>query len=147
MRKNLLLFIFIIPLFISCRRMVEDRLFGDWKLEESYRRELFGRDQFETGYEDGIFTLNESGAASYVSPTDTLTGYWEADFYNRGWFDNDGNRQNTREKYLRIYLVNFQANKVFNLNLDEFRYRNNWNRLRGIQYSFGRDRVYEFVRR
>lgn len=147
MKRNLLWLLLIPVVFSACRRQVEDRLFGEWRLEESYRRDLFDRDQFETGFEDGIFTFNESGSASYVSATDTLTGYWEADFYNNGFYDNDGNWQNRREKFLRIYLVNFQTNKVFNLDLDEFRYRNNWQRLRGIQYSYGRDRIYEFVRR
>ncbi|MBN8666899.1 MAG: hypothetical protein J0M30_05290 [Chitinophagales bacterium] len=146
MKRNLLLLLLFSTLFISCRRQVEDRLFGQWKLDQSFRRDFLDRDYFTTGYEDGVFTFNESGTASYTSATDTLTGYWEADFYNRGYYDGNGNWQNQRQKYLRIYLVNFQANQVFNLNLDEFNFRNNWNCIRGIQYSYGRDRIYEFVR-
>lgn len=146
MKRNLLLLLLSSTLFISCRRQVEDRIFGQWKLDQSFRRDFLDRDYFTTGYEDGVFTFNESGTASYTSATDTLTGYWEADFYNRGYYDGNGNWQNQRHKYLRIYLVNFQANQVFNLNLDEFNFRNNWNCIRGTQYSFGRDRIYEFVR-
>lgn len=146
MNRNLLLLLLSSTLFISCRRQVEDRIFGQWKLDQSFRRDFLDRDYFTTGYEDGVFTFNESGTAGYTSATDTLTGYWEADFYNRGYYDGNGNWQNQRQKYLRIYLVNFQANQVFNLNLDEFNFRNNWNCIRGTQYSFGRDRIYEFVR-
>ncbi|MDX1955596.1 MAG: hypothetical protein SFU20_08670 [Chitinophagaceae bacterium] len=146
MKRNLLLLLLFSTLFISCRRQVEDRIFGQWKLDQSFRRDFLDRDYFTTGYEDGVFTFNESGTASYTSATDTLTGYWEADFYNRGYYDGNGDWQNQRQKYLRIYLVNFQANEVFNLNLDEFNFRNNWNCIRGTQYSYGRDRIYEFVR-
>lgn len=147
MKRNLLLILlFSSLLFVSCRRQVEDRLFGQWRLEQSFRRDFFDRDQFETGFEDGIFTFNESGTASYISATDTLTGYWEADFYNNGYYDGNGNWQNRREKFLRINLVNFQTNKVFNLDLDEFHFLNNWRWIRGTQYSYGRDRIYEFVR-
>lgn len=146
MKRNLLLLLLFSTLFISCRRQVEDRLFGQWKLDQSFRRDFLDRDYFTTGYEDGVFTFNESGTASYTSATDTLTGYWEADFYNRGYYDGNGDWQNQRQKYLRIYLVNFQANQVFNLNLDEFNFRNNWKCIRGTQYSYGRDRIYEFVR-
>ncbi len=146
MKRNLLLLLLFSTLFISCRRQVEDRIFGQWKLDQSFRRDFLDRDYFTTGYEAGVFTFNESGTASYTSATDTLTGYWEADFYNRGYYDGNGNWQNSRQKYLRIYLVNFQANQFFNLNLDEFNFRNNWNCIRGTQYSYGRDRIYEFVR-
>lgn len=146
MKRNLLLLLLFSTLFISCRRQVEDRIFGQWKLDQSFRRDFLDRDYFTTGYEAGVFTFNESGTASYTSATDTLTGYWEADFYNRGYYDGNGDWQNSRQKYLRIYLVNFQANQVFNLNLDEFNFRNNWNCIRGTQYSYGRDRIYEFVR-
>jgi hypothetical protein len=57
-----------IALFLSsCARTIEDHLIGEWKLDVSYRKEFFGRDYFQTGYEDGVFTFIESGRAIYIN--------------------------------------------------------------------------------
>ncbi|MBI1343169.1 MAG: hypothetical protein GC171_09560 [Terrimonas sp.] len=147
MKKNLR-YLFLFPLLLmACRKQVEDRLIGQWRLDKSYKKDLFGRDYFQTGYEDGIFHFYESGAAGYTSNTDTLSGYWEAGFYSNGNFNAAAGQSGShREKFLRINLVNFQTNKIFYLDLDEFHYRNNWNCIRGTEHTYGRDRIYEFVK-
>ena len=80
MTRTLLLFAISVALF-SCTKKIEDRLIGEWKLDGAYKKELFGRDYFKTGYESGIFTLYESGSAAYTSAAESLSGYWKSDYY------------------------------------------------------------------
>lgn len=137
-----LLTLFILVSILSCGKIYEQKLIGYWRLERSYTRTLLGRDNFETGYEDGIFRFEESGAASYKSATDTLTGYWDADFYSVP----DGNGGSRRLKYLRLHLADFTSNKLLVWDFDDFHFRNNWRGIRAIESRLGPDRCYEFVR-
>ncbi len=122
-------------------------MIGDWKLDETYRKEIFGRDYFQTGYETGIFTFYESGAAGYISNTDTLSGYWKADYYSRQQSNSSGgNTESELLKYLDVFLADFQRNKILNWKFDEFNFRNGWKCIRAVEYSLGRDRIYEFVK-
>ncbi len=146
MRQNLLLISAFAFLLISCGKQIEEHLIGEWKLDESYKKELFGRDHFQTGYEDGIFTFYESGSATYVSGQDTLSGYWKSDFYTRWRNDNDEDYDSDRLKYLEIYVANFNRNKVINWRFDNFNFKNGWKRIKAVEFSIGRDRYYEFVK-
>ena len=146
MNRTLLLLSLTIILFSSCGKKFEEHLIGEWKLDATYRKELFGRDYFQTGYEDGIFTFFESGTATYTSSQDTLSGYWKSDFYTR-WQSNydDDEDGSERLKYLEIYLVDFAGNRIINWRFDNFNFKNNWQRIRAVEFSLGRDRYYEFV--
>lgn len=133
-------------LFFSCAKHIEDRLIGEWKLDASYKKELFGRDHFQTGYEDGVFTFFESGTATYINNQDTLSGYWRSDFYTewRGYADDDNDTE--RYKYLELYLVSFSGNKIINWRFDNFNFKNGWQRIKAVEFSLGRDRYYEFIK-
>ena len=141
MRKHLLFFSFVILFFSSCSKTYEDRLIGQWRLNESYRQRLFDKDHFQTGYESGVFTLNENGTAVYTSTTDTLKGYWNADRYN-----NYRNGDNQSYKHLQLNLINFNQNKFINWSFDDFSFRNDFDRIKAIQFSLSSDIIYEFVR-
>jgi len=146
MKKNILLPVTAIILFLSsCTKNIEDRLTGSWKLVASYRQRTFGRDHFTTGYEDGVFTLNENGSARYTSSTDTLTGNWYSDRYTNTYY-NGNDYESKSMKYLRIQLVNFQRNEFLDWEFDDFIFRNNWRQIKADQYTLGSDRVYEFQR-
>jgi hypothetical protein len=145
MRRTLLLISISVLLLFSCGKKIQEHLIGEWKLDASYRKELFGRDYFQTGYEDGVFTFYESGAAAYTSSQDTLSGYWRSDFYTRWRYDNDEEEESDRLKYLEIYLADFNRNKVINWRFDNFNFKNNWKRIKAVEYTIGRDRYYEFT--
>jgi hypothetical protein len=148
MRKNLLLLSLVISLFLSsCSKNLEDRLIGSWQLENAWRRELFGRDYFTTGYESGVFTFMENGDATYTSSTDTLKGFWRSDRYNKSYYNSNGEWETRSMKNLRIDLVNFQQNRRLQWEFDDFSFRDTWQEIRAEQYSLSRDRVYEFERR
>lgn len=125
---------------------MEDRLIGSWKLKNAWRQQLFGRDYFTTGYENGVFKLLEKGEAIYASSTDTLKGFWRSDHHNLGYYNSSGDWENRSMKYLRIDLVNFQQNRRLQWEFDDFSFRNNWNNIRAEIYSLSNDRVYEFKR-
>jgi len=133
--------------FSSCSKSFEDRIIGSWQLEGAWRRELFGRDYFQTGYESGIFTFMDNGNATYTSSTDTMTGYWRSDRYNNGYYNSNGDWETRSMKYLRINLANFQQNRCLEWEFDDFSFRNNWTGIRTEQYSLSNDRVYDLKRR
>jgi hypothetical protein len=143
MTRNLLLFFVLSLAFFSCTKHLDDRLAGTWKLDQAYKKELFGRDYFQTGYEDGLFTFFENGNAAYTDPQDTLSGYWRSDHWTRY---NAADDETEILKYLEIFLADFSRNKTINWRFDDFDFRNGWKCIRARQFSLGRDRVYEFIR-
>ena len=149
MRKYLFLTLFVISLFLSsCTKSLEDRLIGNLQLESSWRKVFLGRDYFQTGYESGTFSFLENGNATYISATDTLTGFWRSDRYNNSYYNTGSGQWETRSmKYLRISLVNFQQNRRLEWKFDDFSFRNGWSDIRAEEYSLSNDRVYEFERR
>jgi len=148
MRKSLLLLMLAAPfIFSSCSKSLEDRLVGSWQLQTAWRQQFLGRDYFTTGYESGIFTFKDNGEASYVSATDTLTGYWRSDRYSNSYYNSNGDWETRSMKYLRLSLVNFQQNKRLEWDFDDFNFRNGWKTIRAEQYSLSNDRIYEFDRR
>ena len=94
-------------LFTSCSKSLEDRMTGHWKLEEATRRVSSGTSAFRTGYEEGIFHLDENGLATYIEGTDTLSGYWRAGKHNKGIYNNsEGSWQARDMRYLLISVSN-----------------------------------------
>ena len=146
MSRPFLLISAIALLLSSCAKTIEDHLIGEWKLDVSYRKELFGRDYFQTGYEDGVFAFLESGIATYISNQDTLSGYWRSDFYTTWPHYADDDDDTERYKYLEVYLADFNRNKVINWRFDNFNFKNSWKRIKAVEFSLGRDRCYEFVK-
>src|SRR5262245_29454804 len=121
MSRQFLLLCISVLLLSSCGKRIESHLIGDWKLDVSYKKGLFNRDYFQTGYEDGVFTFFESGNASYTSSTDTLSGYWKSDFYTRPRYDADDDEyENKILKYLEVYLADFNSNKIIHWKFDDF---------------------------
>ncbi len=149
MRPQLYLFtILSILLFSSCSKNLEDRLIGSWEIKRAWRQQFFGRDYFNTGYENGVFTFKENGEATFISAADTLTGIWRADRYNRNYYNNNsGQYENRSMKYLRISLRNFQQNERLEWEFDDFRFKDSWQEIRAEQYSLSNDRIYEFGRK
>ena len=149
MRKYLLFFLLAFTVFFSsCSKSLEDRVIGSWELKRAWRQQLFGRDYFETGYENGVFTFSENGDATYTGNGDTLTGFWRSDRYtNRYYNSGSGDWESRSMKYLRINLANFQQSIRIEWDFDDFRFRDNWQEIRAEQYSLSNDRIYEFARR
>ena len=58
--------LFIGSLFSSCSKSLEDRITGHWKLEGATRRISTGTSELRTGYEDGIFHLDEARDMRYL---------------------------------------------------------------------------------
>ena len=50
-------------------------------------------------------------------------------------------------KYLRLRLADFQQNIRREWDFDDFRFRDNWDKIRAEQFSLSNDRVYEFERK
>lgn len=148
MRKNLLILLVPFLLFItSCGKSIEDRLIGNWRLENAYKKIFLGRDYFQTGYENGIFSFYENGDAAYISNTDTLNGTWRADNYSNNYYNSySGDWENRGMRYLRIKLFNFLRNKFIDWEFDDFSFKDGWQKIKAEQYSLSNDRVYEFVR-
>lgn len=141
MRKHLLPLTITILFFSSCSKTYEDHLIGKWRLNDSYRQRLFDRDGFQTGYESGVFILNENGTATYTSTTDTLNGYWNADRYT-SYYDDESRTY----RHLQLNLVNFTQNKFINWSFDDFKYKDSRDRIKATQFSLSSEIIYEFVR-
>lgn len=138
----------LLLLFLSCSKTLEDRLTGSWELKRAWKQRFLEKDYFQTGYEDGVFTLLENGDATYINGTDTLTGYWRSGRYNNSWYNgNSGNWEDRAMKYLHLSLVNFQQNTRLEWDFDDFRFRDNRDKIRAEQYSLSNDRIYEFERK
>ncbi|TBR18260.1 MAG: hypothetical protein EPO57_07665 [Chitinophagaceae bacterium] len=129
-------------LLLSCSKSLEDRLVGEWRLLRSYNKEPFGRDYFQTGFQEGKFKFNESGIATYYTSTDTLNGFWETDYY----FKTGYNGESEREKYLHLYLANFQRSQILYWKFDEFNFKENWKIIKAVDKKLGWDKHYEFER-
>lgn len=82
MTRHLLLSAIIIIIAISCGKNIEDHLIGEWKVDVACKKELFGRDYLQTGYEDGTFTFFESGTATYLNSPDTTFRLLEIRFFD-----------------------------------------------------------------
>lgn len=148
MRQHLLLPLAILSIVItSCSKSLEDRIVGNWKIDDAYKKVFLGRDHFETGYENGVFTFYENGDATYTSSTDTLTGYYRTGRYSNDYYNSGSGQWETRGmKYLRLNLKNYPRNQSLEWEFDDFSFKNGWQMIKAEQYSLSNERVYEFVR-
>lgn len=149
MNKHLYnVFLFSVVILLSCSKNLEDRVTGSWELTQSWRQQLFGRDYFQTGYENGVFTFMENGEASFVGNGDTLTGFWRTARYNRDRFNsNTGDNDYEPAKYLRLDLADFSNNRRLVWDFDDFSFQDTWQQLRARQNSLSNDRIYVFRRK
>jgi len=140
--------LFIGSLFSSCSKSLEDRITGHWKLEGATRRISTGTSELRTGYEDGIFHLDENGLATYIEGTDTLSGYWRAGKHNKGIYNNsEGSWQARDMRYLLISVSNTFLHRTLEWRFDDIDFHSNNRGLRAEQYTLGFDRIYEFKKR
>ncbi len=134
--------------FSSCTKSLENRLSGTWDLDVASKRLSSGTVPFTTGYENGIFHLDDNGQASYVEGTDTLTGYWRAGKHNKGIFSNDDGTWQARDmRYLLINVSSSLLHRSLEWRFDDIHLYNNGKGLRTEQFALGHDRVYEFKKR
>lgn len=140
--------LFIGGIFTSCSKNLEDRMTGTWKLEEATRRVASGTSPFRTGYEDGLFRLDDNGLATYIEGSDTLTGYWRAGKHNKGIFNNNEGTWQARDmRYLLISVSNSLLHRTLEWRFDDIEFHSHNKGLRAEQYTLGFDRIYEFKKR
>lgn len=132
----------------SCSKTLEDRMTGTWKLEEANRRIATGTSPFRTGYEEGLFRLDDNGLATYIEGADTLSGYWRAGKHNKGIYNNsEGTWQARDMRYLLISVSNTQLHRTLEWKFDDIEFHSHNKGLRAEQYTLGFDRIYEFKKR
>lgn len=151
MRKNIAVITLAIVtggILSSCSKSLENRLSGTWDLEVASKRLSAGTVPFTSGYENGIFHLDDNGQARYVEGTDTLTGYWRAGKHNKGIFSNDDGTWQARDmRFLLINVSNTLLHRSLEWRFDDIHLYNNGKSLRTEQFALGHDRVYEFKKR
>ncbi|MBI5372466.1 MAG: hypothetical protein HZA79_10630 [Sphingobacteriales bacterium] len=132
----------------SCSKDLEDRLVGNWKLKIAWKSQPSGASELYTGYENGLFHLENNGKASYTEGTDTLTGYWKAGKHNKGIYNNsEGHWESRNMQFLLINIEDRQQIRRLEWRFDDFDQKNDGRTIRAVQYTLGYDRIYEFERR
>jgi hypothetical protein len=147
MKKHLLAPFFLSLFFLfSCSKIfhVEDKLEGEWRLKTAEKKALLQSTTINTGYETGKFQFFNNGSASYQDGSSIMKGNWRMRVVNTGTSDN-GNSGNNTGRVLNINLYDFTANRVLNLEFDQFRFTSR-NRLVAEYQSPGYRYKYEFVR-
>jgi len=128
MKKYLLLFLLIPLLFAGCNRWInrEDRLVGTWKLTSAAKHRKLNRDYINTGYESGTFSFYDNGQARYTEGSLQMEGNWQLRYisgdshYDHGeYHSGSGSRL-----VFSIHLVNFQSNRLLELDFDDCRFHN-----------------------
>lgn len=130
----------------SCKKMdPETKIVGTWKLDDVVRRKFLNNDHLHTGYENGVFTFNDNGTATY---TDTLTmqGSWSMRREWRNYYDNNGDYRTEHNLVLHIFLANFAANRIIDWDFDDSQFKRSSNRLDGFIYSAFSTYQYSFRR-
>lgn len=140
--------LFIGTLASSCSKSLENKLTGSWKLDVATKRLTIGSSPFLTGYESGLFHLDDNGLATYIDGTDTLNGYWKAGKHNKGIYNNkDGTWQARDMHFMVISVSNSLLHRSLEWRFDDISLYNDNRSLRGEQYTLGYDRIYEFKKR
>lgn len=149
MKKGLLIcFSTVLLLFlVSCRKNLENRMTGTWKLTSSYKKISTGVSETLTGYEAGYFRLENDGRAYYIEGADSMTGTWKTDKQYKGYYNNNTGFWETRHmRFLQFNLYNDSRFRPIEWRFDDFFLRQDGNSFRGEQYALGYDRYYEFRR-
>lgn len=147
MRKIFTLTMISSFIFYSCNKHIEERITGNWKLEQVYLKKAFSKENIVSGYEAGVFTFLENGDARYVNGSDTLSGYWKAKTRSNTTYNAaTGNTETSSAYTLKISLINFVQNKRLEWEFDDFDFKDQARRLRGQEHLISHFRVYEFIR-
>lgn len=132
----------------SCSKDLEDRLVGNWKLKTAWKSQPSGTSELRTGYEQGLFHLENNGKASYTEGTDTLVGYWKAGKQNKGIYNNsEGHWESRNMQFLLLNMEDRQQTRRLEWRFDDFDLKNDGRIIRAVQYTLGYDRFYEFEKR
>ncbi len=138
----------ILVMISSCSKDLEDRLLGNWKMRKAWKSQLNGASELFTGYESGLFHLENNGKASYTEGADTLMGYWKAGKHNKGVYNNNKGQWESRDmRFLQINIVNREQTRRLEWRFDDFDLNDNGGTIRAVQFTLGYDRIYEFERR
>ncbi|TAH05500.1 MAG: hypothetical protein EAZ16_01935 [Sphingobacteriales bacterium] len=130
--KRTLLFSLLTTVMVtgfSCSAVLEtpeDRIEGTWVLERAERNNFFNWQDIYTGYEAGEFTFYNNGDVVYRDNLGNLNGRWYMQTINDGYYDSNGNYQETRRNTLSLRLYNFSNNRIIDWVFDDFnvnRYR------------------------
>ena len=118
---------------------------GTWKLDDVVRRRFLNNSHLHTGYENGLFTFNENGTASYKD-TNTLQGSWSMRREYRSYYDNNGDYRTENNLVLRIFLANFASNRIIDWEFDDTDFKRSSNRLDGFIYTLSSEYQYSLRR-
>ncbi|MFN8251896.1 MAG: hypothetical protein U0V75_08425 [Ferruginibacter sp.] len=145
--KNIYPFVLLCTLIISsCKKLdPEYKMVGTWKLDDVVRRRFLNNSHLHTGYENGLFTFNENGTASYKD-TNTLQGSWSMRREYRSYYDNNGDYRTENNVVLRIFLANFASNRIIDWEFDDTDFKRSSNRLDGFIYTLSSEYQYSFRR-
>ena len=139
-------FLLGIIVFSSCSKLdPENKIAGNWKLDDVVKKRFFNNDHLITGYEAGLFTFYENGTAAYTD-TITMTGNWNMHYEDRSYYDVNGDYQQKNSLVLRLKLLNFSANRQIDWEFDETQFKRSDNRLDGFIYSASYYYQYSFRR-
>jgi hypothetical protein len=125
MKRYLLLLLPVSFLFSGCggwMRYMEDRVIGSWRLSSAAKHQSFKKDPIYTGYEPGIFYFYDNGQARYSDGGLEMEGSWQLRYISNSGYDINGNSTSNSRTVFTLHLVNFQSNKVLNLDFDDFRF-------------------------
>jgi len=148
MKRYLLLLLLYSLLFYGCGSWLinrEDRLIGRWKLASAAKLRIFNQDPISTGYEQGIFSFYDNGQAKYSEGSLEMEGSWRLRSVSNGGYDMYGNLNSHSRTVFTVHLVNFQSNKVLNLDFDDCRF-NGRNRFTAEYETFSYSYRYIFER-
>lgn len=148
MKRHLLLLLLLPLLFSGCGSWLynrEARLVGSWKLSGAAKLRFFNQDPISTGYEEGVFSFYDNGQARYSEGTLEMEGSWRLRYISNGGYDRYGNLNSYSRTLFTVHLVNFQSNKVLNLDFDDCRF-NGKNRFTAEYETFSYSYRYIFER-
>jgi hypothetical protein len=127
MKRHLLPLLLISLIFSGCSTWTyprEDRLIGVWKLSGAAKHRIFSNEPIYTGYESGVFYFYNNGQARYTEGSLEMEGSWQLRYISNTSYDIHGNSTSNSRNVFTIHLVNFQSNKVLNLDFDDCRFKN-----------------------
>jgi len=126
----LAIFVSSLILFASCKKWLpENRIVGSWKLVEAEKRRFLSSDRIYTGYENGVFSFNDNGTASYSDTSIQMSGNWNMREEHNGYYDSDGNWHDEARTVLTVRLYNFTANRVLDWYFDRIDFRSSGDKL------------------
>lgn len=146
MKKLYFLTLLSAVIFSSCAKLdPENKIVGNWKLDDVVKRKFLNNDHLRTGYEAGVFTFSENGTVTYTD-TITMQGNWRMHYEDRSYYDGNGNYQQKNNLVLTMRLANFAANRFIDWDFDDIDFKRSNDRLDGFIYSAFSSYQYSFRR-